>query len=135
MNQLLFVYGTLLQPGNEHAAYLRRHSKLVSAGKVKGVLYDIGDYPGLILYPSAGHVQGSIYSIDTEALKLIDAYEGFGPGEYHPNLYLRIMQPVETESGFVDAWVYIYNLPVEGLIRIEDGDYPKYMAQKKSPGS
>ena len=45
-NAFLFVYGSLLDEDNEIAIYLKNNSTFYSAGKVKGKLYDIGEYPG-----------------------------------------------------------------------------------------
>jgi gamma-glutamylcyclotransferase (GGCT)/AIG2-like uncharacterized protein YtfP len=132
----LFVYGTLLQSDNEFAKYLRQHCSFYRAGKVRGILYDIGEYPGLIIDYTAGYVFGSLYLIDNEqVLKQIDAYEGVGPDEEQPNLYLRVILPVNTSEGIVDAWAYTYNLPVYSLKQILPGDYLKYIGQKKSPGN
>nr|WP_294946483.1 gamma-glutamylcyclotransferase family protein [uncultured Mucilaginibacter sp.] len=132
----LFVYGTLLQSNSQFAKYLRQHSRFYSAGKIRGFLYDVGEYPAFVADNKAGYVFGSLYSIENlEMLFQIDAYEGVGPDEEQPNLYTRVILPVETEIKQVDAWVYVYNLPVLGLPRIEAGDYLKYLGQKKSPGS
>lgn len=136
MHESLFVYGTLLQPGNPFADYLSQHCNYLTQGKIKGLLYDIGEYPGFILNNHAAYVIGSIYQIDNEAiLKELDAYEGVGPDEEQPNLYLRLSLPVETETCVVQAWVYVYNLPVNGLPQIKSGNYAEHLAQKKSPGS
>jgi gamma-glutamylcyclotransferase (GGCT)/AIG2-like uncharacterized protein YtfP len=133
MSHLLFVYGTLLQPGNEFANHLARRCRYLQSGKIRGTLYDVGEYPGLIICNTSAYVYGSIYEIDDEALKLIDAYEGYGEDQDIPNLYLRKLRLIETENGPVDAWVYIYNHPVEGLDKIPSGDYLKYLSKKNPP--
>jgi gamma-glutamylcyclotransferase (GGCT)/AIG2-like uncharacterized protein YtfP len=134
MTHLLFVYGTLLQPGNGLAQYLISNSTYLNAGYIKGTLYNIGDYPGLVINEKSGRVYGSIYEIDDHVLKQIDDYEGYGPDQDEPNLYTRVMQPVKTTNGITDAWVYLYNLPVHGLQIISSGNYMQYIKQKKSPG-
>lgn len=133
---LLFVYGTLLQKDNQFGVYLKKHCIFLSSGKIKGRLYDIGEYPGLLLDTDGYFIHGSIYSIDSEeVLHALDAYEGVGPDEEQPNLYLRMNCPVVTNNGESDAWVYVYNLPIEGLPEIPLGNYLEYVGQKKSPGS
>jgi gamma-glutamylcyclotransferase (GGCT)/AIG2-like uncharacterized protein YtfP len=134
MTHLLFVYGTLLQPGNGLAQYLISNSTYLNTGYIKGTLYDIGEYPGLVIHEDSGLVHGSIYEIDDQTLKQIDNYEGYGPDQDEPNLYIRVMQPVQTINGVTEAWIYLYNLPVDGLQVIGSGNYMEYIKQKKSPG-
>jgi gamma-glutamylcyclotransferase (GGCT)/AIG2-like uncharacterized protein YtfP len=136
MTDLLFVYGTLLQSGNAFAEYLKQHCNYLLDGKIKGLLFDIGDYPGLILSTDAeGYVYGSIYQLNNinENLKIIDNYEGFGPDQDQPNLFVRVNQPVETGDGILNAWIYVYNLPLNGHQLIVSGRYNVFLNQK-SPG-
>jgi gamma-glutamylcyclotransferase (GGCT)/AIG2-like uncharacterized protein YtfP len=125
MNNLLFVYGTLLNMENEYALYLKNNSKLYSAGKLKGRLYNIGEYPGAVLSPDGENVYGNILAINhpEKVLPVIDDYEGFGAGQPQPNEFIRIANSIETESGPVTCWVYLYNLPITGLVWIEEGRY------------
>ncbi len=122
----LFVYGTLLDESNEFAIYLKQNCSYFDKGKLKGRLYDLGEYPGAIAdenYP--GYIYGCIFELkDTsEALKYLDDYEGFGEGQRQPNLFIREMRDVETDSGRMGCWVYLYNLSVEDFRVIESGDY------------
>ena len=136
MTDLLFVYGTLLQNDNPFAAYLSKNSAYISAGKIKGSLYDIGEYPGLIITGNnRGYVYGSIYRLlhPTKNLKIIDEYEGVGPDQEQPNLYTRQIVQIQNEAGVIDAWVYLYNLPVDGLPIISSGNYIEYLIQKNPP--
>lgn len=127
MNNLLFIYGTLLNEDNEYAVYLKNNSRLYSAGKLKGKLYDIGQYPGAILSKSNEYVYGSILQLNnlTKVLPLIDAYERYGDNQPQPNEFIRVSVEVETGAGPVACWVYLYNLPVTGLTLIESGRYIK----------
>jgi gamma-glutamylcyclotransferase (GGCT)/AIG2-like uncharacterized protein YtfP len=138
MNNLLFVYGTLLQPGNDFADYLKRNCTCLFTGKLKGLLYDIGEYPGAIISNNTeGYIHGGIFKLHhpVENLRMIDDYEGYGPEQELPNLYIRSITSIETDKGFVNAWVYLYNLPVDGLPQIKSGNYAEYVRQKKSPGN
>ena len=122
----LFVYGTLLNDSNSYGAYLQQHCTLLQAGKFRGRLYDIGEYPGAISDVSSDqYVHGSIYRMDEpeKILKIIDDYEGFGNDQEQPNLFLRILIPIETMDAQVECWVYVYNLPVDGLLLITSGRY------------
>jgi gamma-glutamylcyclotransferase (GGCT)/AIG2-like uncharacterized protein YtfP len=58
-------------------------------------------------------------------LKLLDDYEGFGDEQEQPNLFVRRIIEVETGNELVKCEVYLYNLNVDGLREIEDGNYRK----------
>jgi gamma-glutamylcyclotransferase (GGCT)/AIG2-like uncharacterized protein YtfP len=125
---LLFIYGTLLNSDNEFAIYLQENSSVYSNGKFKGRLYDIGEYPGAVEDTGGkSHVYGSIVLLkDPYVWKHIDHYEDFGANEPQPNLFTRKLIDVETDSGIVNCWVYLYNLPVDGFHLINSGNYLSY---------
>jgi gamma-glutamylcyclotransferase (GGCT)/AIG2-like uncharacterized protein YtfP len=128
MNNLLFIYGTLLNEDNEYAFYLKNNSRLYSPGKLKGKLYDIGEYPGATLSAESDeYVYGSILQLNnlTKVLPVIDDYEGYGDDQPQPNEFIRVSLEVETGAGPIACWVYLYNLPVTGLTPIESGRYIK----------
>jgi gamma-glutamylcyclotransferase (GGCT)/AIG2-like uncharacterized protein YtfP len=132
INELLFVYGTLLNSDNEFAAYLSSNSTLFSTGRFKGKLYDIGDFPGAIADNTDQYVMGSICKLNhpEQVLKTLDVYEGYGPGQPQPYLFTRELLPIETPNGTVNCWIYLYNLSVEGRVLISSGNYPDYLAKK-----
>jgi gamma-glutamylcyclotransferase (GGCT)/AIG2-like uncharacterized protein YtfP len=136
MTDLLFVYGTLLQPGNEFADYVNQQCTYITSGKIRGILYDIGEYPGLIIPCDAQHhIYGSIFKLHhlEENLKMIDDYEGFGPKQEQPNLFVRVIKPIETTDDIIEAWVYLYNLSVANLPQIPSGNYSEYISKKNPP--
>jgi gamma-glutamylcyclotransferase (GGCT)/AIG2-like uncharacterized protein YtfP len=126
MNNLLFVYGTLLNDDNEFGNYLRKNSIVYSTGKVKGSLYDIGEYPGVVLSDGDEYVYGTIFQLNdpVSALKILDEYEGFGEDQPQPNEYVRVLTEVETETDIIICWIYVYNLPVDTFPYINSGKYP-----------
>ncbi|MES2374989.1 MAG: gamma-glutamylcyclotransferase family protein [Bacteroidota bacterium] len=132
INDLLFVYGSLLDTDNEFGRYLNDNSTLFGAGKFNGRLYDIGEYPGAIIgnensYP----IYGSVCKLkNPEVLTALDDYEGFGPDQEQPNLFIRELLPIETSDGTTNCWVYLYNLEVDGFVEITSGDYKTYLKQK-----
>ena len=128
MNNLLFVYGTLLNENNEYAVYLKNHSRFYSNGKIKGKLYDIGEYPGAILLPKGeDYIYGSILELDQpeNVFPVVDDYEGYGNDQPGPNEFIRLLAQVETSSALLNCWVYVYNLPIAGLKLIKNGRYSK----------
>ncbi|RYZ99306.1 MAG: gamma-glutamylcyclotransferase [Sphingobacteriaceae bacterium] len=124
----LFVYGTLLKADNEFGHYLCDHSTYVKKGQFKGLLYDIGDFPGAVPHPDGeSYVHGSIYEYFTdEVLWVLDEYEGLAPGEVHPQEYTRKLVDIETEDGKMNCWIYLYNWPVAQYYAIPSGDYLKH---------
>jgi len=126
----LFVYGTLLLPENKFGAYLIANGQFSGKGKFKGILYDLGTYPGVIATEDEAWVQGSIYELNdiSATLKVLDDYEGFGPGYEEPNLFVRKLDCVYTDEGVINCWVYLYNLPVSENKRITSGDYLGYLS-------
>ena len=126
INELLFVYGSLLSADNEFAVYLSHNSTLIGTGTIKGKLYDIGEYPGAIIDPYNQHeITGTIYQLHhpQKALKILDDYEGYGEDQDQPNLFVRELLPVKTVNGEMQCWVYLYNFPVKGLPQINSGNY------------
>ncbi|MEZ2335693.1 gamma-glutamylcyclotransferase [Mucilaginibacter sp. RCC_168] len=122
----LFVYGTLLDSANSYGAYLQQHCTLLQIGKFRGKLYDAGEYPAAIIDTNIDqYVQGSIYVMDEpgKILAFIDDYEGFGDDQEQPNLFVRELTTIETSSGMIECWVYVYNFPVDGLLLIKSGNY------------
>jgi gamma-glutamylcyclotransferase (GGCT)/AIG2-like uncharacterized protein YtfP len=129
VNDLLYVYGTLLQKDNEFALYLQKNASFLGTGKFNGKLYDIGDYPGAIADKACEYeVHGSIFRLNEpeKLLKIIDDYEGYGPKQPTPNLFTRKLIKIETNNGIVKCWTYLYNRPVEGYHLISSGNYLKY---------
>jgi gamma-glutamylcyclotransferase (GGCT)/AIG2-like uncharacterized protein YtfP len=128
MNNLLFVYGTLLTEDNEYAVYLKNHSRFHSYGKIKGKLYDIGEYPGVILSSKGDeYIYGSILKLEhpEDVFPIIDDYEGYGKDQPIPNEFIRLLAQVETSHTSINCWMYVYNLPITGLKLIENGRYLK----------
>src|SRR5436190_18383391 len=79
MREYLFVYGTLrtgLRP-NEVAPLLSA-IKLVGSATVRGRLYDLGEYPGVVLEEGCGLVIGELLemSVSPTPLSALDSYEG-----------------------------------------------------------
>ncbi len=113
---LLFAYGTFKDP--EQLAVVvgpAARCRVVGAGTVRGVLYDLGDYPGLRASDSPDDVvPGVLLEVDDAALDDLDAYEDVGSG-----LYVRQRCEVQMDDGRVAAaWVYLYNRSTAGLRRI-----------------
>lgn len=69
--------------------------------RIRGVLYDLGDYPAAVQIASATTwIDGFTLEIDADELKLLDEFEDVDGGEFARRI-------VETELGHT-AWVYEY---------------------------
>jgi len=126
INNHLFVYGTLQSPDNAFADYLAKHCSNYAEGCFKGQLYDIGEYPGAVLSPFGDDfVYGTIFLMDdaVSVFKVLDDYEGFGEEQPQPNEFVRKLVDVVVNDTVINCWVYLYDLPVNGLRRIESGRY------------
>ncbi len=98
MSDHLFAYGTLI-PGCEPAQMKAVCSRLepVGAGTVRGILYDLGSFPGVV--EGGGMVRGVILRIPPDAWAALDQYEGCRmPGSAH-GLFRRTRTSARLCSG------------------------------------
>ena len=131
INEFLFVYGTLRrQAGNSRHDLLAQHCRFYGPATLRGRLYEINGYPGAIESDNPGHrVAGELYRIIKRKplFALLDDYEECSDRYPLPQEYARKRIRVETVGGkALQAWVYLYNYPVQGLTEIRHGDYLRY---------
>ncbi|MDP9190516.1 MAG: gamma-glutamylcyclotransferase [Acidobacteriota bacterium] len=125
----LFVYGTLRSdPSHEMFHVLARRAKFLGEARVAGRLYDLGEYPGMVLRPDDRYVKGELYDVRpeywNEVIQQLDRYEGCEDGDPQPHEYRRELVEAELSNGrSVEAWAYVLNRPVTGLSEIKSGDY------------
>lgn len=122
----LFVYGTLRRSAaHPMHALLRETASLLGDARVRGVLYRVAAYPGLVLDSAAGWVQGELYRVRSlDVLARLDDYEGAGPLDPEPHEYRRIRTVVQQRSGpEQEAWLYEYAWPTAGFPIIASGDF------------
>ena len=68
MTNATFVYGTLKSDGPPSARALLRPAKLVGRASVRGTLYHLGPYPGLVREgPDDERVFGELYELPAES--------------------------------------------------------------------
>lgn len=122
MNPYLFVYGTLLShTGKEKSLQLAREADLVGPATIRGLLYRISWYPGLV--EGEGCVHGEVHKLrDPErSLSWLDAYESISPGRAD-NEYERVERQVRLAAGSgLTTWVYLYRRDVSAATRVADG--------------
>ena len=101
-----------------------RHSEMengfefVSKGIVKGDMYQIRDYPGII--PGEGFVHGELHRASdiSDAIQLLDWIEG--ANNQNP-LFNRVIQEINTEQGKYWAYVYHFAQDTDQFRKIENG--------------
>lgn len=101
----VFVYGTLRKHERNH--HLLKHASLIAEQAwTNGELFDTGfGYP--MLKPSKDHkVYGELYEVDHNQLEKLDELEDFQVGR-NDNLYDRVIQTIYTDTGEIQAFVYV----------------------------
>jgi len=114
----LFVYGSLRRGcDNPHAQQLDREARYFGSGKVYGRMYRVDWYPGVVLGGS-DWVTGDLFDdVPESTIAQLDQYEG-------SNEFQRRQVEAYLPNGEgLDCWIYEFVAPVEGLARIESGDY------------
>lgn len=131
MMKRLFVYGTLMRPfQSSMTRFLEKHSSFAGEGRVRGRLYDLGKYPGLILDTHAESVvTGHVFLLNNEqlVLQVLDEYEGINPVQPEVSEYRREWIPVATPTGALECWAYLYNRETGQLPCISSGNYVDYV--------
>lgn len=129
MPQYLFSYGTL-QPSlaPREIASVVSALRRVGKGTVRGVLFDLGQYPGIVQQKAGGAVKGTVFELpdDPTVLKKLDEYEGFDPCRPGESLFIRKPGFVQLANGQrKKCWLYIYNKPTSQARLISNGQYRK----------
>jgi gamma-glutamylcyclotransferase (GGCT)/AIG2-like uncharacterized protein YtfP len=126
----LFVYGSLRSSQtNPFARLLAESADCLGPAKVRGRLYRIGSYPGLIPSKSVDEwVLGEVFRMRNPAVSLaaLDDYEGCGARDTPPFPYERVATHAALEDGqILLCWVYVYrgSQPLTEERRIRSGDF------------
>jgi len=133
MSEYLFLYGTLLpdQAPAEIAATLKSLRRIGPA-RVRGRLYDFGEYPGALLVPSSKTIiQGEVFELPSTraTLKALDQYEEFDPTNKEASLFIRTKTSAKlTDGNQVDCWMYVYNDDPGTAPLLANGNYSKTKA-------
>jgi gamma-glutamylcyclotransferase (GGCT)/AIG2-like uncharacterized protein YtfP len=116
---------------------LEQYADRVGRGRLPGILYDVGLYPGAVRKSGTrAFVWGDVYNLrDPErALRVLDRYEGWNEKNPAAAEFRRSRVTIDLGQGRkVPAWVYLYNRPTTGLPRIRSGDYLKRPRETVSP--
>ncbi len=131
----LFVYGSLRKDFYHPVhQYISKYFTFISEAQVKGLLYDLGEYPGAIVSDEAC-ITGELYSIIRNddfltAIELLDAYEGVNDEVEFP-LYKREIGEVIYNGRTIKAWVYWYAGDLKDKILIPSGNFMDIIESKR----
>jgi gamma-glutamylcyclotransferase (GGCT)/AIG2-like uncharacterized protein YtfP len=118
----LFVYGTLMS-GQQNDRLLAGKAELVGPGRLPGRLVFVDYYPALVDAENPTEtVIGEVWRVlAPETLRELDDFEGCLEV---PPLFVRASRAVEIDgAGPLDAWVYLYARPTDGLRCLPSGDW------------
>lgn len=132
--QLLVVYGTLRTgTGWRERIGVDGLVTPVGACTIRGSLYDLGWYPGLVL-DGSGPVAAEVVRLeDPDALVLLDRFEGYDPDRPEESEYRRVrvdVAPGHSGARGERAWVYELDRPVDPEQRIDGGDWLVHLATR-----
>jgi gamma-glutamylcyclotransferase (GGCT)/AIG2-like uncharacterized protein YtfP len=112
--EFVFFYGTLLPefvPPAMRDLVARLH--FYGEGSVRGVMFDLGEYPGAVFDDvSDRRVYGAVFELteDLRVLEALDHYEGYEPAASSRSLFDRKRQSVDlVAGGAIECWAYEYN--------------------------
>jgi len=144
-HEYLLVYGTLVSDGRaQDDLEIRPMLARVGTRTIRGALYDLGPYPGFV--PGTGRgadeVEAELFRIDDfAAIRVLDEHEEYDPRDLDGSMYLRRTLRVEAPEAervrgsgrrppMIDAWIYVFNGPVEHLPRIPARSWREHVAAR-----
>ena len=133
----VFVYGSLRKGFRSPAyEYISRFFNFIGDAKVKGKLYDLGEYPAAAPTSGDTFIIGELYAIKEPsefpwAIGQLDDYEGVDVEAGEQQLYRREVIDASINSEVIPAWIYWYNGDISGKPIVASGDILEYMKAKK----
>jgi len=121
MSELVFVYGTLRRgASNDFRLAGGRH---LGRAVVRGRLYGVDWYPGLIVDPGGGEVVGEVWEVGPESLERLDEFEGIR-GRADDEYRRRMVEVVMTaDRSRHMVWTWEYRGEARPDRRIRSGDW------------
>lgn len=126
-------YGTLMHdfPGQDQLR-IRDRLRYVGPCRIPGRIYNMGDWPSLVL--SAHEVHGELYECDDRTIfRIIDPFERYDPTDRAGSGYVR--RCVRLIEPAVDAWTYVSNEPVSEDQLIPSGSWSEFVQGIKQGGA
>lgn len=121
------VYGLLRRGASGFAQFgLATAFRALGPCRIPGAIHDLGGYPGLVA--GSGTVMGELFEVlDPSVIARLDSFEDYDPAAPGSSRYLRVrLRLLEPD---VEAWIYVWNQPVDGCPRVDSGDWLAWASQ------
>ena len=126
---LVFVYGTLRRGGAGAMSVRFPGAKFVAEAEVRGSLYDLGEYPGLLPDGSGPPVVGEAYEVGGELLSELDEFEA-------TSNYRRQRVEISLGPRSRAGWTYVPDPEFHSpRTLIASGDWVEYAEAKTGRGA
>ena len=138
----LLLYGSLRRgEANFDTLDLGKALHFIRTVKFPGRMYDLGDYPGVVLDRPNGLIVGELFAvIDPRVIARLDAFEGYRAKDRRPydpvtrrgSLYLRKALQIDQ----IEAHIYVFNgLParLKSVPRVPTGEWLKHRRTRGRP--
>jgi len=123
VHRYVFVYGTLRIGQERDINRLQPSPIFMGMGKISGILYDLGSYPGARLVGEKW-VEGEVYQITPELERQLDAIEEVWPQQ--TGEYVRREVVVQCAGAALTCLVYeVAEVHTKGKVIIASGDWVK----------
>lgn len=121
----VFVYGSLMSGmPNDHFLAVSEFLGPAEVADGKFTMLDLDRFPGLVLDPDGGTVQGELYAVDSLVLARLDRLEG------HPHFYCRRPVRVLCDGQVRKATVYVLRSALQGDRQpVPDNDWRRHWNQ------
>jgi gamma-glutamylcyclotransferase (GGCT)/AIG2-like uncharacterized protein YtfP len=132
----LFVYGSLRKGFQSPAyEYMSKFFEFVGEARVRGRLFDMGNYFAGVPTNGNHFIQGELYKIRDPkefgwAIGQLDDYEGVSVEPDEIQLFRRDIVEVHMNNQPTHAWIYWFNGDTAGRPVIDSGDMLQYLQQK-----
>jgi len=122
----VFVYGTLMT-GEKNHHVVQPYLKVTQPGRIRGRMYDAGEWPGLVLDPDGQVIEGQWLTVTAAGLRVLDEFEDYYGENFPGNLFER-KQVADLANGR-SGWVYVWK-DDRGCPEIPGGSWRAYRASR-----
>ena len=123
---LLFVYGTLLRrSAHPMAAFLALRGTFLGEAKIRGRLYNLGRFPGLVTNGQKDWVYGDLFDLGEHFDSILAELDRYEDAESTADALFerRLADVIGADGEAVQAWVYWFRGEVREEARIAAGRY------------